>query len=112
VNAAEPVLRGEPTHVDLVGVLLDISGRRGLDPATRSGAVAAIGASADEAVVPLLVGALADPELAVSAAAARALLKRDVERYRPAVAPVAAAWHAEEFPPYDVHEIRRMLEGE
>lgn len=59
---------------------------------------------------PLLVEALTNPELAVSAAAARALLERDLARHRPLVAPIAAAWRAEEFPPFDVHEVRRLLE--
>lgn len=112
VNAAEPVLRGEPAHTDLIAVLLDISRRHRLNQTIRSGAVAAIGASADEEVVPLLVGVLTDPELAVSASAARALLNRDVERYRPLVEPVAAGWQAGDLPPYDVHEVRRTLEGE
>ena len=112
VDAAEPVLRGEPAHADLVAVLLDISSRQGLDPRIRAGAITAISGSADEKVVPLLSRSLADPELAVSAAAARALLERDLERYRSIVGPVAAAWLTGEFPPYDVHEVRRLLEGD
>jgi len=75
-------------------------------------AIAAIAASADEAVVPLLIEAVRDPELAVSAAAARGLLERDLERHRRLVEPVVAAWRTSEFPPFDVHEVHRLLEGE
>ncbi|HWO22822.1 MAG TPA: hypothetical protein VNO30_28880 [Kofleriaceae bacterium] len=112
VGAAEPVLRGEPAHPELVEVLAQLASRRDVEPGTRAGAITAIGGANDAAVVPMLIASLADPELAVSAAAARVLLERDFERHRPLVAPVAAAWHTGEFPPFDVHEVRRLLEGD
>jgi hypothetical protein len=112
VGAAEPVLRGEPAHPALVDALLHIVNRRDIDPRVRGEAIAAIGGATDDTVESPLVDALMNPELAVSAAAARTLLERDLERYRSTVGPVAAAWPAVEFPPFDVHEVRRLLEGD
>jgi hypothetical protein len=112
VGAAEPILRGEPAHPALIDALLQLVHRRSLEPSTRAGATAAIAASADDAVVPLLLDAVRDPELAVSAAAARGLLERDLERHRRLVEPIAAAWCTGEFPPFDVHEVRRLLESD
>jgi hypothetical protein len=112
VGAAEPILRGEPAHPALVDALLQLVRRRNLKPSTRAGAIAAIAASADEAVVPLLIEAVRDPELAVSAAAARGLLERDLERHRRLIEPIVGAWSTSEVPPFDVHEVHRLLEGD
>lgn len=112
VGAAEPVLRGEPAHLALVDALLQLVRQRSVEPSTRAGAITAIAASADDAVVPLLVEAVRDPEIAVSAAAARGLLERDLERHRQLVEPIVAAWHTDEFPPFDVREVHRLLEGD
>lgn len=112
VGAAEPVLRGEPAHPALFDALLGIVNRGDIDPRIRGEAISAIGGASDETVEPLLVQALVNPELAVSASAARRLLERDLERYRPVVEPIAAAWRTEEVSPFDVHEVRRLLEGE
>lgn len=112
VGAAEPVLRGEPAHPALVDALLQLVRRRSVEPSTRAGAITAIAASAEDAVVSLLVEAVRDPEIAVSAAAARGLLERDLERHRLLVEAIVAAWHTSEFPPFDVHEVRRLLEGD
>jgi hypothetical protein len=110
VRTAESVLRGEPAHRDLVDVLRDIACRPDLAPTTRANAVAAIGSTVDDAVIPWLLETLAAPEPAVSAAAARSLLERDFKRYQPVVEPVASRWRAGEFPPFDVHEVRRLLD--
>ncbi len=113
VSAAGAVLAGESAHPELaalVDVLSRISRLREVDPRTRASAITAIGGMADEAVTPLLVAGLVDPELAISAAAARRLLERDLGRHLPLVAPVAAAWQTPEFPPYDLLEVRQMLE--
>ncbi|HEX7841732.1 MAG TPA: hypothetical protein VF469_29885 [Kofleriaceae bacterium] len=112
VGTAEPVLRGGPAHPALVDALLLLARRPSLEPSTRAGAIAAIAASADEAVVPMLVEAARDPELAVSAAGARGLLERDVDRYRLLVEPIVASWPAREFPPFDVLEVHRLLEDD
>ena len=112
VAVAEPVLRGQPAHPALTEALLRIVHRGDIDPRTRAHALAAIGGAADDMVEPLLVAAMANPELAVSAAAGRRLLERDLERYRNLVVPIAAAWSTEEFPPFDVHEVHRLLQGD
>jgi hypothetical protein len=109
VRAAGLVLRGEPAHPELVGVLSQIASRREVDPETRAGAIGAIGGMADESVTPLLVASLADPELRISVVAARCLLERDIVGHRSLVAPVAAAWPTPEFPPYVVHEVLELL---
>jgi hypothetical protein len=112
VGAAEPVLRGEPAHPALFDALLRIANRGDIDPRIRGAAISAIGGASDETVEPLLVQALANPDLAVSASAAHRLLERDLERYRPVVKPVAAAWRTGDSPPFDAHEVRRMLDEE
>jgi hypothetical protein len=112
VGAAEPILRGEPAHPALMDALLLLAHRPDVEPSTRAGAIAAIAASADDAVVPLLVDATGDPELAVSAAAARGLLERDIARHRAFVESIVAAWPIREFPPFDAQEVRRLLEGD
>lgn len=112
VRAAHSVLRGEPAHPELMSILLDIARRAGLDATIRANAITAIGSSGDDAVIPWLIEALGNPEVAVSAAAARGLLERDFKRHRALVEPVAAAWRTGEFPPFDVHEVRRLLDEE
>lgn len=110
VRAAESVLRGEPAHPDLVNVLLEVARRPGLDPSIRANAVTSIGSTAGDVAIPWLMEALTTPDLAVSAAGARSLLERDYKRYQPVVEPVASAWHTGEFPPFDVREVRRLLD--
>ncbi|HEX2690839.1 MAG TPA: hypothetical protein VHN14_29705 [Kofleriaceae bacterium] len=110
VRAAESVLHGEPAHPELVNVLLGMARRIDLDPSIRAHAIAAIGFTVGDAAVPWLVEALEASDLTVSAAGARSLLERDFKRYRPMVAPVASAWHTGEFPPFDVQEVRRLLD--
>lgn len=110
VQAAETVLNGEPGQADLVSVLLEIARATRWDPAIRARAITALGSTTDDTVTPWLVEALALPELAVSAAAARALLERDFDGNRARVASVASAWHPGQFPPFDVHEVQRLLD--
>jgi hypothetical protein len=110
VRAAETVLHGEAGHPDLVSVLLEIARATNRDATIRAHAITALGYTAGEAAMPWLIEALAAPELAVSAAAARALLERDLKRNRALVASVASAWRTGEFPPFDVHEVRRILD--
>jgi hypothetical protein len=112
-KVAQAALYAEPVvHPDLLAALVRTARRRDLAPEIRGDAIAAIGGGADPTTIPLLVDALQDPELAVSAAAARALLERDLEQHRAFVAPIAAAWRTGEFPPFDVHEVRRLFQGE
>lgn len=111
VGAAEPILRGH-RHRELVEVLERIVNRRSVTSSTRASALFAIAACADESVAPFLIASLSDPELAISAAAARCLLESDLERHRMLVEHAAAAWQLPEFPPYDVSEVYRLLDRE
>lgn len=111
VLAADPILHGAPAHRALFDVLLKLSRRDDVDPEIRGESIRAIRGANDEAVVGLLLDALKSTQLEVSSSAARGLLERDVEQYRSIVAPVAATWPTGESAPYNVHEIRQMLEG-
>lgn len=111
VKAAEPVLRGEdPANPDLVRMLRMISARPDLPHEIRADAIAAVGGAADGAVVAILLEALGSSELAISAAAARALLERDLDRHRAQVAEVSAEWPRTESPPFDAHEVWSLLD--
>lgn len=113
VKVAHAVLYREPVaHAGLVEVLVHLARQRGLDSEIRAGAISAIGSADDEAVLPVIIEVLRDPELAVSAAAARSLLERDLSRYRPRVEPIVAAWQLGELPPFDVLEVHRLLEDD
>lgn len=110
VKAAEPVLRDEPDgDPGLLDVLQGLWVRPDLPADVRAGAVSAVGGCGDDAIVPMLLDALRSEELAVSAAAARALLERDIDEFRAVVEPVAQSWSLPEFPPFDVHEVRDLL---
>jgi hypothetical protein len=110
VKAAEPVLRDEPDgDPELLDVLQGLWTRTDLPADVRAGAVSAVGGCGGDVVVPMILRALHTEELAVSAAAARALLERDVDQFRAVVAPVAQRWSLPEFPPFDVHEVRELL---
>lgn len=112
VKAAEVVLDGEPVlEVQLAGELRRLVSTHEMPAEVRAGAITALGVCASEDVVPWLLDALREPALHVAAAAARCLLERDAERFRGKVAPFAAAWPtAEESVPYDVTEVRHLLD--
>jgi hypothetical protein len=111
VKVAHALLYREPVaHAGLVEVLVRLARQRGLDPDIRADAIRAMGSADDEAVLAPIVDAVRDPDLAVSSAAVRSLLERDLARYRPLVEPIVAAWQVGELPPFHVLEVRRLLE--
>lgn len=110
VKAAEPVLRGEPVaEPELLVALRALWARTDLPEDVRTGAISAVGGADDNVVLTQLMEALRQADLAVSAAAARALLERDREEYRAVVAPVADAWRLPDLPPLDVDEVHQLL---
>jgi HEAT repeat protein len=86
------------------------------DPAAdvdvRVAAVRAAGCSRDPCFEPTMTELLSDSSLPVGAAAARALLKRSVERFRDVVEPIMASWPTDDRAPYDVVEARRLLDDD
>jgi hypothetical protein len=110
VKAAEPVLRGEPVaEPELLVALRALWARTDLPEDVRTGAISAVGGADDNVVLTQLMEALRQADLAVSAAAARALLERDRGEYRAVVALVADAWRLPDLPPLDVDEVHQLI---
>jgi hypothetical protein len=110
VALAEPVLRGEPAHPALIDALWRVVDQHDLPPRIRRDAIMAIAGVDDPVVEPGLAAAAGCDELDVAAAAARGLLARDLVRHKPAVTRLAARWPADDQAPFDVVEVRRLLE--
>ncbi len=112
VKAAEIMLDGEELLDEELSSVLHGLWRDGSQSSTvRAGALIALGVCANERVVPWLMNGLEEDDLTVSAAAARTLLERDLERFREYVVPIVGRWNAPENPPYDVIEVDRLLDG-
>ena len=109
VETAARALRDAPAHAALVSALLHIAQRQDLSSYKRAEAILAIGGAAGDTTEPILTKALSDPVLEISAAAAWALLDRDLERHRSAVAKTAAGWPTGTALPLSVDEVRRLL---
>lgn len=78
----------------------------------RVDAVRAAGGSRDPVFEPAFTALLHDASLEVRSAVARALLKRDRERFRAVVAPLLALWPNDDTAPYDLVEARRLLDDD
>lgn len=110
LTAAETALfHAEAGAPYLAAVLHRLATSSSLTPELRAGAIVALAASHDDTVVPWLEAALEDRDLAVSGAAACALLNRDPGRFRARIASLAASWPTEGPLPFHAWEVRRML---
>lgn len=77
---------------------------------TRIGALETAALSRDPVVVRWLLDALESPDVVMSAAAGRQLLRRDKAAHRERVGAIAASWPAGDEVPWEVVEARQLLE--
>jgi len=108
--ASSTLFRERKIDPELGRVLHGIATNPQVAPELRRAALHAVGVSRADEVTPWFVTALADPVLEVASAGGRLLLERDATRFRDMVAQVAASWPSEGKVPYDVTEVRRLLE--